>query len=209
MFFSDQLCFVALLGIASHLGFFIHGEHHLQAPSIFRAYLAIIATLLLALSSSSTTYHEAGMATILIVASYSTALFLSMIIYRTVFHRLHSIPGPFMAKVTKFWNVAKAIDSSNYRLMDELHRQYGDFVRTGKKDYITKTALYTTKLLMNYSQAQMKWLYSKPKLSERWMLLAQNAPRPRGMIFSSLEFLLQQPVIKSCTIKDGKYGRRH
>ncbi|MCJ1320172.1 hypothetical protein MMC15_005510 [Xylographa vitiligo] len=57
-----------------------------------------------------------------------------MTIYRVFFHRLHSFPGPGLAKVSKFWNVAKTIDSSNYRLLDSLHRQYGDFVRTGPNE---------------------------------------------------------------------------
>ena len=65
------------------------------------------------------------------MAAYATGLFGSMIIYRIWFHRLHRFPGPFFAKVSKFWNVAKALDSSNFRVMNELYHTYGGVVRTG------------------------------------------------------------------------------
>ena len=134
MILQHQLCLAVLAGFISHIAFFIHGEHHLQAPNIFRTYIAMTVSLfLLERISVSTNFREAAIAVTLVLASYSTALFTSVTIYRTIFHKLNSFQGPFLAKVTKFWNVAKAMHSTNYRLMDDLHRQYGDFVRTGKR----------------------------------------------------------------------------
>ena len=128
-----ELFLAAITGIASHLGFFIRGEYHLQGPWIFRYYLVLIGVLFLVQTRDKPeSPREAGKVTLLIVITYSIALFLSMTIYRTVFYPLHGFPGPSMAKVTKFWNVANSMDSGNFRLMDKLHQQYGDFVRTGK-----------------------------------------------------------------------------
>ena len=127
------LCLVAVAGVASHLGYFVRGEHHLQAPRTFRLYLILLGTIFLFQRPRySTTIRDAGITTLVLATIYSVALFTSMTIYRVFFHRLHSFPGPGLAKVSKFWNVAKTIDSSNYRLLDSLHRQYGDFVRTGQ-----------------------------------------------------------------------------
>ncbi|KAL8747752.1 MAG: hypothetical protein Q9190_000410 [Brigantiaea leucoxantha] len=99
-----------------------------------------VSLFLLERISVSTNFREAAIAVTLVLASYSTALFTSVTIYRTIFHKLNSFQGPFLAKVTKFWNVAKAMHSTNYRLMDDLHRQYGDFVRTGPNEIAIFTA---------------------------------------------------------------------
>ena len=134
MLLSNQLCLVGLAGIGTHLGFFIREEHHLHAPTIFRVYLSL-ATLLFILQArySSGTVQEAGKITLYVMGVYNLTLFTSITIYRAFCHRLHKFPGPFMAKVTKLWNVIMAMDSTNFRLMDSLYHQYGDFVRTGTR----------------------------------------------------------------------------
>ena len=48
-----------------------------------------------------------------------------------MFHPLHHFPGPALAKVSKLWNVAHCLGSKNHLLLDGLHKEYGDFVRTG------------------------------------------------------------------------------
>lgn len=47
------------------------------------------------------------------------------------FHRLGGFPGPRVAKMSKLWNVVNSLKSTNFRLMEQTHHQYGDFVRTG------------------------------------------------------------------------------
>lgn len=68
-----------------------------------------------------------------ICSTYLSCLFASMVIYRTVFHRLRHFPGPALAKVSKLWHVARCLDSKNHLLLERLHREYGDFVRTGAR----------------------------------------------------------------------------
>ncbi len=66
-----------------------------------------------------------------LVVSYCATLFSSVIIYRAFFHPLKNYPGPKLAKITKLWHVFKISSLDNYRQIDRLHTQYGDFVRTG------------------------------------------------------------------------------
>ena len=127
-----QLCLTGIAGLSSHLGFFIHSEHHLYAPQIFRFYLLLTALIFCTVSfSQGGNLADAGMTTFFLLSSYNAALFCSMFVYRVFFHRLRGYPGPFMAKVTKLWNVVRASKSTNFRLMEDMRCRYGDFVRTG------------------------------------------------------------------------------
>ena len=131
---AQQACFGACLGLLSHHGIFIHHEHHLGAARTFRFYI-----LLSILVYGTETRWLAGpfgnvqLAAFTVISAYATALLGSMFIYRVLFHPLRAFPGPFMAKVSKIWNVVKASKSTNYKLMEDMHQEYGDFVRTGMR----------------------------------------------------------------------------
>lgn len=120
-----------LLGVLSHLGFFLHGEHHLYAPRIFRLYASLPIIAVLLQIGAGTSIRDASVKSLLLVLSYAVGLFGSILLYRIMFHPLRNFPGPFMAKTTKLWNTVHTFNSKNYLLMDGLYRQYGDFVRTG------------------------------------------------------------------------------
>ena len=129
---TQVLVWVAGIGILSHLGYFIRGEHHLEAQLLMR--LSIILPLIFTIVQfriGRLELQQAAWNSFLIVTTYCTALFTSMIIYRAFFHRLRDFPGPRMAKITKLWHVSKISNFDNYRQVDRLHAQYGDFVRTG------------------------------------------------------------------------------
>lgn len=122
----------AAAGILSHLCIFIRGEHHLQAPFLFRLYILLGVTIFI----SKTIIHSynvkvAGFITALLMGSYAAALFSSMIIYRVFFHRLRPFPGPPLAKLSKLWHMSQVLDAKQYLFLDSLHAQYGDYVRTG------------------------------------------------------------------------------
>ena len=123
----------AALGVLSHLDYFIHGEHHEEG-----SFLALLAIFIPGLLFTGQLIYldadkvEAAMTTSVVTASYITALFTSMIIYRIFFHRLNNFPGPFLAKVSKLYHTALVIrKSDNYLLLDKWHQKYGAFVRTG------------------------------------------------------------------------------
>ena len=124
----------AIAGVASHLLYYIRGEHHMSAPGLFYSYTALaVAIFLYGLQIDGHVYPQAIRNTAIIVGAYVVPLFASIIVYRTCFHSLRSFPGPVLARVSKFWHVYQARHSMNYQLMQRLHKQYGSFVRTGKK----------------------------------------------------------------------------
>ncbi|KAF2825907.1 hypothetical protein CC86DRAFT_407152 [Ophiobolus disseminans] len=57
-----------------------------------------------------------------------------MLIYRLFVHPLRAIPGPTLAKATKFWHSIKLSDPQNQKLLETLHEQYGDIVRIGPNE---------------------------------------------------------------------------
>lgn len=65
--------------------------------------------------------------------SFSAGLGASTALYRLFFHRLRNFPGPWGAKLSRFYTVGVIKKSGiRYHLkLEELHRKYGDFVRTG------------------------------------------------------------------------------
>jgi hypothetical protein len=64
---------------------------------------------------------------------FAAGLSASMVIYRLFFHRLRYFPGPWGAKLSRFYTVGLTKRSNlRYHLeLEKLHRKYGDFVRTG------------------------------------------------------------------------------
>lgn len=121
-----------LLGVSIHQGLFIHGEWHLQAPTILICHLAacFLFSVLQALFGTGRLSPEM-VGRIAPVLAYLSGLFLSIGTYRLIFHRLRAFQGPRLAALTKLWHVWKCRDSRNHHLLESLYRQYGTFVRTG------------------------------------------------------------------------------
>lgn len=124
----------AAAGFLSHWTYFIHGEHHVQAPILLRISLSLPVVVFGGLwHFTNRDWVSAVGITVQLLGSYYAALWTSILTYRIFFHRLNKFPGPFMFKVSKLWHVFKlAPKSDNYLQLDELHKRYGDFVRTGK-----------------------------------------------------------------------------
>jgi hypothetical protein len=126
------------LGLFAHLGFFIHGEWHLQAPLIFLFHVILnsfLSTGMLLHSNVFENSHASKLWTAGLIASlyYLASLMSSMFIYRIYFHRLAraGFKGPFYMRVSKIFHVWKCRTSQNHLLLDGLQNKYGDFIRTG------------------------------------------------------------------------------
>ncbi|KAE8151233.1 cytochrome P450 [Aspergillus avenaceus] len=119
----SHLFVAAFVGIAMHHGLFIHGEWHIQAPHILVSHLLCFSFLVVRIDTAWP-----------LILSYLLALFSSITIYRLFFHRLGHFPGPFWARVTKVWHAWKSRNRQNHFLLADLHRRYGDFVRTGPSE---------------------------------------------------------------------------
>jgi hypothetical protein len=80
------------------------------------------------------TYALGFTSAFLLAAGFNTGVLSSIGIYRLVFHRCRKFPGPFPAKLSKFYAASlSAKDVQFYKELANLHGQYGDFVRTGEK----------------------------------------------------------------------------
>ncbi|KAK5993999.1 Cytochrome P450 monooxygenase FCK2 [Cladobotryum mycophilum] len=127
----------ALCGFAVHHGIFIRGEWHVKAPRIVVGHVLMFLTLhLLGYLTQGTSLFAVGHGFVLMSYGYLPGLFLSMTVYRVFFHRLtrEGFPGPWYAPISKLWHVWACRDSMNHVLLDKLHKQYGDFVRTGPSE---------------------------------------------------------------------------
>jgi hypothetical protein len=71
--------------------------------------------------------------TLLVSVSFNAGLTTSIILYRLLFHRLRSFPGPFGARISRFYAVSVSAKGLQYHLeLEKMHQEYGDFVRTGR-----------------------------------------------------------------------------
>jgi glucan phosphoethanolaminetransferase (alkaline phosphatase superfamily) len=71
------------------------------------------------------------------VTSISTwlavGIFTSMIVYRLFFHRIRRFPGPLLARISRFYAFYLSGKNVQYHVeLSKLHKEYGDFIRTGK-----------------------------------------------------------------------------
>jgi hypothetical protein len=104
-----------------------HHVHHL-----FGGYLITFSGLIYIFHQSTHDFWAAFQVTGLIAAVFNTALTASILTYRLFFHRLHRFPGPKLAKSSKLWWFFKLVKQpKGYLMIEQLHKQYGDWVRTG------------------------------------------------------------------------------
>lgn len=75
----------------------------------------------------------------LCTTSFTTGLLSGMALYRVALHRCRRFPGPFSAKITRFYAAKlSAKDVQYYKELAKMHQQYGDFVRTGNTNLVAK-----------------------------------------------------------------------
>lgn len=131
---SSTLCIAAAsFGVLAHLGIFINGEWHLRGPNVVKAHVvALVLGPYLWASSTSLPFLSCVIGVLSLFTLYLITLFVSIAVYRLLFHRLRHFPGPRLAGLTKLWHAYQCRDSRNYLVLDDLHRKYGPFVRTGE-----------------------------------------------------------------------------
>ncbi|KAF4767991.1 hypothetical protein HAV15_002358 [Penicillium sp. str.  len=130
---NTNLFGVALIaGITSHVGYFLHGEHHRGCYQIVKTYLTleIIITGLLIRKNGHDLTTSAIQAAIVTVA-YVLGLFGSMGLYRGFFHPLCRVPGPFLARFSNLYHSSLLGNSDNYHVLYNFHKEHGPIVRTG------------------------------------------------------------------------------
>ncbi|KAL2259505.1 hypothetical protein VTK26DRAFT_6795 [Humicola hyalothermophila] len=127
----------AAIGLVAHLGFFIRGEWHVYAPQIFLFHSLLFGSL----SAGAWYYHGSELGQLfadflLGGLCYVVTLLTSILTYRVYFHPLTraGFKGPWYMRISKLAHVWACRTSLNHLILDEIHKKYGDFARTGPNE---------------------------------------------------------------------------
>lgn len=139
---QDKGPLLALAGVSAHLFYWIHGERGNKAARLwlYSTFIVNTAVLFITLNSQGTWWSSSawifsiGTVSVLNICFY-IPLFTSVLIYRAFFHRLHPFPGPFSLKLSKFVAAYQNVEKDrDFERVWNLHKQYGDIVRTGPQE---------------------------------------------------------------------------
>lgn len=136
----------AALAVGFHLAI-IPYEIDFQIKRLFGLYLAAVGSLFYLLyrqkqhrgesegESEGGGLSSAAATTAWAATVFNTSLALSIFVHRVFLHRTGKFPGPFWAKVSRFYAVHLTFGKLQYyKEIERLHHQYGDFVRTGPRE---------------------------------------------------------------------------
>ncbi|KAF4949866.1 hypothetical protein FSARC_13368 [Fusarium sarcochroum] len=124
-----------LTGIVAHVAIRPF-EIDSRAWTIFFSYVGVFASLLVTyIQGCNFTFGQAFFRTWIVASAFNTGLFGSILVYRAFLHRLHRFPGPFAAKLSRFYatkNVVKNLKANED--IQRSHQTYEDFVRVGPRE---------------------------------------------------------------------------
>ncbi|KAF5663557.1 cytochrome P450 monooxygenase [Fusarium denticulatum] len=124
-------------GCLLHILFYRRGERDLLALRILQAYatLPIIVIGLLRVAEFKGWKHGNNLSAasvLFLEGAHVLGLMTSILCYRTIFHPLNKFPGPFSARISNFYPTYLTTKNAHlYEEVEQLHQQYGDFVRLG------------------------------------------------------------------------------
>ena len=125
----------AAIGVASHLGYFNRGEHHLYGVKYLQALFTASLTLGAILAASGVrSISDVLQEVTKLIASFLAGLYTSLLAYRVLFSPLNRFPGPFGARCSNFWFSLSLSKRNAFQKVLELHSKYGDFLRIGSND---------------------------------------------------------------------------
>ncbi|KAL7784098.1 cytochrome P450 [Trichoderma ceciliae] len=105
-------------------------SHHL----LVFAYVGAVAVMLVSYVQTGGYQLTAALIRVMLVANaYNIGAVTSILVYRAFFHPPRRFPGPFSARLSRFYALRKLIEShQGYTDVQKLHQEYGDIVRVGK-----------------------------------------------------------------------------
>lgn len=121
----------ATTGFLAHTLFFVRGNHNKRAFGIAVFHLVAGASLYTAFIVS----RGVGAGVYLSTAAcllYLSGLFISTFVYRIWFHPLAKFPGPFTAKITKFYGPWIARNGRMHWEHTKISDTYGNIARIGQ-----------------------------------------------------------------------------
>lgn len=117
---------------------------------------------------------------------FNADLTVSITVYRLFFRRLRRFPGPWGAKLSRFYNVWLAFESRQYYLeVEDMHRKNGDFVLTGRDPYQSGSSCEL------YLQLLFKDPERYPSIGPRRLSLSTDLTRSAA----NLRFTVRFPAI--------------
>jgi hypothetical protein len=123
-------------GFLAHALFFVRGNHNNKAFEIAVFHLVTGVSLYMAFILSRGVGAGYILATVACLL-YLSGLSASIIIYRIWFHPLAGFPGPFAAKITKFYGPWIARNGRMHWEHTKISESYGDIARIGQFDLST------------------------------------------------------------------------
>ncbi|KAF2176885.1 cytochrome P450 [Zopfia rhizophila CBS 207.26] len=131
------------LGVLSHL-LLAQGEPDHSMYIVLMLWATVLGLVTYVEYTLDERVHSIGDAVLVsgsAAAVYFGTLIVSMGLYRAFFHRLRKFPGPFMARLSKWYGVSLVLpDFQYYWKVQKLHEKYGDIVRTGPRELSVATA---------------------------------------------------------------------
>ena len=122
-------------GVATHVGFFNHNEHHMYGLRYLQLFLGISLGAVSALvGGAGMTWSQAVGTVAPFLGSFLGGLYGSLFIYRIFFHPLKHFPGPFSFRISSICFSSHLLSLDAHKKVLELHQKYGDFVRVGSSD---------------------------------------------------------------------------
>ncbi|THG95748.1 hypothetical protein EW145_g7904 [Phellinidium pouzarii] len=127
--FRDAILVVVAGALIVHL---IYKKYEVQPSSYFLTVLLLLATPYI--SSTFLLNHFASPSSAYLTGflTFYTSILTSIAFYRlSPWHPLAKYPGPVLAKLSKFWIIAVILKGDQLRVIADLHKKYGPYVRTG------------------------------------------------------------------------------
>ncbi|CAF3496926.1 unnamed protein product [Fusarium graminearum] len=122
-------------GFAAHHLLLRKGEWHLKAPTIIETWLCSFPVLYgIEARWGAGSNMKIAINALYFLSIFTLSLLTSIVLYRVFFHKLKSFPGPKLAAISKLWHSANCVGAKNHLLLEQMRKQYGDFVRTGPNE---------------------------------------------------------------------------
>lgn len=124
----------ATFGVLSHVSLFCSlpvDEYLYGLLSLYAATVVAITVAYLSVTEFSLlqVFSRVGC----ITSAFNTGLASSIAIYRLFFHRLHHFPGPWLSKLSRFYDAYLAGKNVQYNIeIAKIHEKYDDFFKTGR-----------------------------------------------------------------------------
>lgn len=124
-----------LAGLASHVGYFRRGEHHLYASLYVEAFaLTVAAAFGFLVYGQGDDVRLASSQVSCLAAAYLCGLYGSLLVYRILLHPLNKFPGPVGYRMSSVRLSSQLFKRDAFRHFQNLHNRYGPFVRVGPSE---------------------------------------------------------------------------